>query len=228
MIRRGWVRRRGARIHPSDRSGQLKILMGRDREETNRWRAQARYARRTIAVFISLIVGVIAMGALPVSTHVSGWGAKVLALSTTVTPQGWGFFTRDPRQPFVTHYLLDSDSAWLRASRGPNVLLQNSFGLNRESRLDEYDLSQTTAGHDLTELWTDCTGLNPKGCAQRASSEAGTQAWTVRVYDRRLCGEVLFIRTDPTPIDYARLQFDPQQEAIVAQVTCKEPEAHHN
>ena len=49
-------------------------------------------------------------------------------------PQGWNFFTRDPREPAERFYLRDGDGSWVDATLGPNMSRPSLFGLGRRAR----------------------------------------------------------------------------------------------
>ncbi|HXH36200.1 MAG TPA: SdpA family antimicrobial peptide system protein [Plantibacter sp.] len=167
-----------------------------------------------------ILVAVVFLSSTPVSTHTSGALKDFTLILKEVAPQGWGFFTKDPRTPFVTAYTMTDQRTWAHVTRGPNALPSNAFGLNRESRLDEYDHSQVIGENDLDETWIDCTGGGPSECASAAIEENGVQDWAVTGYDLRLCGKVLLVRQEPMPIDYAGLEYQPRTEAIRADVEC--------
>lgn len=75
-----------------------------------------------ITIFSSFI------GENPVSPPFS---LKLLIIK--VSPQGWGFFTRDPREPVITMYKVDSDeslSQILKSNNSPGTF----FGFSRKNR----------------------------------------------------------------------------------------------
>lgn len=176
----------------------------------------------SVATMAAALVAVVAVASLPVKEHATGVTADAFRVVGEVTPQGWGFFTRDPREPMTQAWVLSASGGWHRSMRGPSASLRNAFGFDRSSRLDEYDVSQVLSNKDVTELWTDCTGYSTRLCAQRAESKHGVQRWRAERHDLRLCGDVLFLEVDPTPIDFAGLQYDPPKKAIRAEVSCQD------
>lgn len=179
-----------------------------------------RLAGRVVVSVATFAVATVGFASLPVGIHASGFVADGLHAVQEITPQGWGFFTRDPRSPITQAWLMTSGGEWENVTRGPNATLRNAFGFNRSSRLDEYDVSQVTGSRDVDGLWTDCTGRSIAQCAGRAASNRGVQEWTAEGYDLRLCGEVLLLAMDPVPIDFAGLQYEPATKAIRATVRC--------
>ncbi|MFS2029759.1 MULTISPECIES: SdpA family antimicrobial peptide system protein [unclassified Curtobacterium] len=177
----------------------------------------------TMAVAAAAAVAVVAtvgFASLPVKTHATGLVSDALQIVGEVAPQGWGFFTRDPREPITQAWARAETGRWQPVSRGPNATLENAFGFDRASRLDEYDVSQIVGGTDIDDLWSDCTGSSATDCARRAESERGVQRWTADGYDLRLCGEVLLLDISPISIDFAGLEYDAPTKAIRADVRC--------
>lgn len=181
-----------------------------------------KFAQTSVATMAAALVAVVAFASLPVKEHATGVTADGLRVVGEVTPQGWGFFTRDPRQPTTQAWVQSASGGWHPSTRGPSATLKNAFGLDRSSRLDEYDVSQVLGQKDIDELWTDCTGSSIRHCAQRAEMEHGVQSWRAEGYDLRLCGDVLFLDVEPIPIDFAGLQYDPPKKAIRAEVSCRD------
>ncbi|WP_075007689.1 SdpA family antimicrobial peptide system protein [Stigmatella aurantiaca] len=57
-----------------------------------------------------------------------------------VLPEGWAFFTRDPRSDRMLPYIRGPGGQWTWASQTPNFQLQNSFGLDRAARAQGVEL----------------------------------------------------------------------------------------
>jgi len=76
-------------------------------------------------------------------------------------PQGWAFFTRDPREPIIKYYELRNDE-WTSTMLGPNARASHFFGARRIARAQntEAALLQNDI-HD--SLWTHCT-KNIRAC----------------------------------------------------------------
>lgn len=65
-------------------------------------------------------------------------------------PQGWGFFTRDPREPRLFIYKQNLSKAWIRDNSQNNFSLHN-FGLKRDSRFKMMVLSQALKTIPITK-----------------------------------------------------------------------------
>lgn len=51
-----------------------------------------------------------------------------------ILPEGWAFFTRDPREDRMQPYLRGADGQWSTASMTPNFQPKNFFGIDRAAR----------------------------------------------------------------------------------------------
>ena len=177
-------------------------------------------AWRAMLAVVAGVVLTVAWASLPVSSHATGLMRGLAEVIRQVAPQGWGFFTKDPRSPHVLAYVRDADGEWVQSTRGPNLHPKNAFGFNRASRLDEYDHAQLASSADFDPLWTDCDGGDLDRCAELSLLQNDAQQWEVVGYDLRLCGDVLLVEEEPTPLAFASLEFDSQNRAIVASVIC--------
>lgn len=180
-----------------------------------------RIAQRVVAIVALAVVSAIALASLPIRNHATGVGEKAVRVIGEIAPQGWGFFTRDPREPITQAWVQYGSGEWHSANRGPNATVRKAFGFDRSSRLGEYDVTQVLAGEDVDELWVDCTGNSIVGCAERAEAERGVQRWQAEGFDLRLCGDVLLLDESPVPLDFAGLQYDAPRKAMRAAVRCE-------
>ncbi len=58
----------------------------------------------------------------------------VKSIVSKVSPQGWGFFTRNPREPIYTLYEIEGHNKPLRKVLQVNSHASNLFGFSRKSR----------------------------------------------------------------------------------------------
>ncbi|MDN6122648.1 MAG: SdpA family antimicrobial peptide system protein [Brevibacterium sp.] len=132
------------------------------------------------------------------------------------TVQGWGFFTKSPREAVVTPYS-HKDGRWISAGRGPNAIPKYAFGLDRTSRLTEFDV-QLASENLPDEAWTECAGLDIESCA----GDASQVDVTVSGYDLRLCGDVVLASTTPQPWAYrGQYEVTPDKIALL-DISCEE------
>lgn len=118
-----------------------------------------------IALWI-VSVGYVAIANLPASPMAvsvrSRMGVRALA------PEGWAFFTRDPREPHILLYSRSRSDTWLKVPQ-QNAEPRYWFGLRRTSRLANMALREALA-RVPTQAWKACVG-NVNACAERLELE---------------------------------------------------------
>ncbi len=144
-----------------------------------------------------------------------------LPLSETVetqfwVPEGWAFFTRNPREPRMLIYVEEGDG-WQSALMGPHARASNLFGFNRASRAQGVEM-----GMLFTEVrqgpWQPCTGPIPE-CLD-SLSPADT---LVNISPRpTLCGVVGLAQQEPVPWAWSRSRkpITMPSEVIKLKVAC--------
>jgi antimicrobial peptide system SdpA family protein len=109
-------------------------------------------------------------------------------------PQGWAFFTRDPREERFHVFSRDQNGKWIRALRGPNASPANFFGLKRASRAQGIEV-----GLLLSKVpgsgWQTCSE-QPEVCLEQAPLVATIENITPHP---TLCGEVGLALQKPVP-----------------------------
>src|SRR4030095_4783202 len=91
-------------------------------------------------VWIGILVYVIykvTLSALPYSPLSPGIKEKTSIMA--IIPEGWGFFTRNPRETDLYLYFL-KDKHWVMNPNAPISSCRNSFGLNRLPRAQSVEL----------------------------------------------------------------------------------------
>ena len=112
-------------------------------------------------------------------------------------PEGWGFFTRDPREARLLPFVRGADG-WRAASEGPNGEAWNAFGFNRAARAQgvEMGLLEFTIP---TDAWKDCNE-EIAICLDKLPASMPLSNPTPRP---TLCGEVGFAHRDTVPWAWA-------------------------
>ncbi|MEU4556640.1 SdpA family antimicrobial peptide system protein [Micromonospora parva] len=139
-----------------------------------------------IAVVAMLLVGYLTRAVLPVAAMPAPPGRTV---ARALVPEGWAFFTRDPRRPSPVAYTTDRDGRWRPASsssRGP-------AGLDKRDRARSAEISLLTRRLDGTS-WTRCDG-EPSTCLAAAPATAVANTATVRT----LCGDIGIVLQEVLP-----------------------------
>lgn len=160
-------------------------------------------ARRVAACLLT--VG--AIGSLAVSATQAFFTASPIASSRvsrqetfTLLPQGWGFFTRSPRERWYTYWSLASGQ-WSRVDlKGTSI--ENWFGLRRRSRIRLVRLGMLHAA--LTKAdWRPCHGEMSE-CVK--TLPAGSPHAAVSWRDDALCRSIVIVSAEPWPWAWASLK----------------------
>ncbi|WP_084500932.1 SdpA family antimicrobial peptide system protein [Actinomyces slackii] len=135
----------------------------------------------------------------------------------SVTMQGWAFFTKSPRDLRHVPYVLDKENqSWRPATRGPNMQARYAFGLNRESRLTEFDI-QALIAETGEQDWIDCRNVSKfRSCIE---GEIPTSI-TVTQYDPRLCGLIAITESQPIPWAYRNSTIGMPGKVLYLNVEC--------
>ncbi|MEU6074695.1 SdpA family antimicrobial peptide system protein [Micromonospora sp. NPDC047074] len=144
---------------------------------------------RRIAVIVlvaGLLVAYLVRAVVPVAAMPAPPGRSV---ARVLMPEGWAFFTRDPRQPSPVAYTTDRDGRWRPApdrSRGP-------AGLDKRDRARSAEISLLTRRLD-GPAWTTCD-REAAACLATARDTRVANTATVRT----LCGNVGIVLQEVLP-----------------------------
>jgi antimicrobial peptide system SdpA family protein len=152
--------------------------------------------RAALAVFWALVIFVVLVGTIEESplrpSHMQKMNLLVMA------PEGWSFFTRDPREASEYPYL-PTPQGWRYAGQ-TNSAAVNGFGVRRGARLQGIELSALLK-QVPRERWVKVeTGVGP------ALDTAAIPVVPVRnlIVRKTLCGEVLVERRERVPWAWSR------------------------
>ena len=125
-------------------------------------------------------------------------------------PEGWGFFTRDPREARLLPFIRQA-GAWRTASEGPNGEAWNAFGFNRAARAQgvEMGLLEFTIPADA---WKDCNE-EIGSCLDKLPTATPVSN---PIPHPTLCGEVGFAQRDTVP--WAWAASTPDESAMPSKV----------
>lgn len=164
----------------------------------------------------------VAHAALPVNAlALPGQRAAVVR---QVMPEGWAFFTRDPREADMTAWV-HGDEAWEPAVERHHASPLNLFGLRRADNATniEMGLIYYTALEQKAE-WSDCPPALEE--SEQTVSACLEQMPAVRVGNAtpipQLCGPVSITRQEPLPWAWAAEGVEEQMpmEALRLDVRC--------
>lgn len=113
-----------------------------------------------------------------------------------IVPQGWGFFTRSPRESFIQGYY-DGDIDRPAIAMPPTQAV-NFFGISRFGRGQPVEMANLV-NPLAPSSWTEC------GPALSDCTQADSLTVTNEKVGATLCGELLFIQQSPTPWAYRDL-----------------------
>jgi antimicrobial peptide system SdpA family protein len=110
------------------------------------------------------------------------------------TPEGWKFFTRNPREDRAELFSRQSDGTWVDVGMGPNFTARNYFGLGRMPRAQGIELALLVHGVAKSE-WSACTE-RPEACLERLGHVVPL---TNSSPSPTLCGAVGFVMQETVP-----------------------------
>jgi len=125
-------------------------------------------------------------------------GLATRRIQLSLVPEGWAFFTRDPREPRAVVYQLAASR--LIQLTFPNTSRRNLFGLSRAARAFDAEL-QALLTPVLASTWADCRG-DPAVCVSASTSRPlELTNWSTTRY---ICGDVVVVRSAPIPWAWRR------------------------
>jgi antimicrobial peptide system SdpA family protein len=151
--------------------------------------------RVSLAIFWALVIGYIAL--VSVVDHPLRASYRERQNLVAVSPQGWAFFTRNPREPVELIYQHDG-AKWGVASYS-NSSLANVWGTRRAARMLSVE-ANAMVNEISPESWIPCKNTM-EICLHQAPPP-------VRVENKsalqNLCGEVVVERRPPVPWAWSR------------------------
>lgn len=151
-----------------------------------------------ILVVAALLAHIVIVSAVPYSAWVGLNSFVPRDDVRIIVPEGWGFFTRDPREPRIVPYTLNPQGEWQNANLGPHSQGRWIFGFDRRSRAQGVEIG--TLFGDVPEAgWTECGDdaepLDPPTCLDLAEP--------ISVHNPSespsLCGTVALVAQEPIP-----------------------------
>jgi antimicrobial peptide system SdpA family protein len=130
-------------------------------------------------------------------------------------PQGWAFFTRDPREARLATYR-QSGRAWVDATSSPVARPRNLFGLNREVRAQPVELASLLR-QAPENGFNKCDG-DDLGCLAQLSKQENKVVNFSR--EPTLCGKVGVVRRKPLPWAWRNSGERMPAEGLVMDVRC--------
>lgn len=90
--------------------------------------------------------------------HSEGFDYSLKRNVNFILPQGWGFFTRNPREAILEIYEIKKNDNGMVKILTKNTSWKNWFGLSRNNRFIGYEMSKLI-GHIPKEAWINGVGF---------------------------------------------------------------------
>lgn len=171
-----------------------------------------------------VVAGLVILALLLVFAPSQALLSKEQRLSGTVVaefvPQGWAFFTRDPREPYVSLYQ-QSDGDWEQANSTTMAGPETYFGLDRSARTENYEID-VIANEIPADAWVECEEELVVQCLP----DSPEPVVDIRAYgeDPRFCGLVAVTHQEPVPWAWAGLLEEMPGKYVFVEVECREME----
>ncbi|MEC2071429.1 SdpA family antimicrobial peptide system protein [Alkalihalophilus marmarensis] len=158
-------------------------------------------------VFLLFLSIIVAIPKTPISV-----APNLSAIIGQVIPQGWGFFSRDPREPMLYAYSVDDNEklVW------PNSSPDNYFGLKRYGRAQGIELGSISSQVSI-DNYTPCENLSGK-CKDLTE-------FIPTINEQKnpsICGRWVITNIEPVPwawgSDYKNINMN--AEAVGVEVDC--------
>jgi antimicrobial peptide system SdpA family protein len=117
-----------------------------------------------------------------------------------LAPEGWGFFTKSPRDPEI-HVALLQGGRLRPLNIASSFSAKFAFGFNRLGRAQGLEMDALLVQLNQPKLWRDCT-VAAEVCAKTLKSQIKLEN-TARA--PTLCGDLVFVERRPVPWAYSRL-----------------------
>ena len=138
--------------------------------------------------FVSILVLLSAASEGPVRIPRSAKLAQAV-----IFPEGWGFFTRSPREPSSIVYRIEAGR--LTKLTFSNTSAHNLFGVSRSARAFDAELALVLAPV-LAGTWKDCRGDPTDQHSWAPLRVLHLANWSRTRY---ICGEILVVQQAPVP-----------------------------
>jgi antimicrobial peptide system SdpA family protein len=165
------------------------------------------------AVCVAVLTLVIARSRFPRGPlELSGRSGYAAAL---LLPQGWKFFTKDPRSSELYAYASSAAGEWRAVSASAMSSSENLHGLDRRVRTQGLEIGLILSEVPKPAHWADCAGT-VAACAASVDP--------VDVHNRSpvptLCGDIALTREQPVPWAWRHLRYTSPFKLTRVRVQC--------
>lgn len=135
----------------------------------------------------------------------------------TTLPQGWGFFTRNPREDTVALYVDKPGSGWSESSFGRPTDVGNWFGWDRSSRASEYVISAVL--NKQPSGWMECDSRQSNiECIESYRKTEDVEAVDIHADRLEDSSSVALVAEKPEPMDYFGLDYQTERNVLVVDI----------
>lgn len=139
-----------------------------------------------------------------------------LSVVAELLPQGWAFFTRDPREPYVSLYQ-QQEQKWEQFNSTTVAGSEHLFGLDRSARTENYEIDVITSAIPPEE-WAGCEEEPITYCLP----ESPVPSMSVQAHGEglRFCGVIAVTTQEPVPWAWADLIGQMPGDYAIVNVEC--------
>lgn len=131
----------------------------------------------------------------------SAWGTVSEIVPRTdvqqVMPQGWGFFTRNPREPKSYTYGKPDGREWRAVETEKISSARWLFGISRAGRVQRIEIDRLSEGLSK-DAWISCGAVEHVTCLNSLSTEKAVTLVNSMPHPE-ICGTVGFVAEDTMP-----------------------------
>lgn len=154
-----------------------------------------------LTVFIFSYILIVSIPENPIKARYSFFSKKVVK---RLTPQGWAFFTKNPRSEEIYFYEIDTTNNKIKNIFFRNVQSSQLFGIKRDNRLIISKLNNIINDID-TELWFSYRG-NTLDFLRKNSAYRRINKITVKIREPAICGLYCLEMKEPIPWSWIDLE----------------------
>jgi len=140
----------------------------------------------------------VALAAMPF--HTANLPRHVQGIVLQLAPEGWGFFTKSPRDAEV-HVAQLSQGQLRSLNLASSFSAEFAFGFNRLGRAQGIEIDTLLMQLNNPNLWHECTRAL-EGCLRNLKPQAKLKN---AAQHPTLCGDMVFAERRPVPWAYSRL-----------------------
>ena len=143
---------------------------------------------------------------------------RLLLFARQVLPEGWSFFTRDPREKDVLLFTRSPERRWGSAHVGPYARPRWVFGWSRRPRAQGLELGLLLASVTKDD-WRPCDAID--ACLGSAEGSPSVVVENISPVPT-LCGDLALVSAEPVPWAWARNlgRFHQPQSVVFVHAEC--------